>query len=1857
MKRGVLLVLIILVFSIYSVDAVLIWKEDFEDQVYSDTFFTQMSDISCAAGSGYAALDITNYQSQNGFYSLRFDACSVATDSVTGLNGCNDVDLYIGNPSTGAIGTIHDLITPVESTDEIYVKYWTKYDSITPLNEEILIVDWFRFPENGFVAFDRNSPSFDPLSAYTYESFVLNDYANPLPSIDVHDGLWHKVEFYVNYNYNGLGEASIQGWIDDVLALDWQGPVINGRPDYVRLHRFLGGASGCTSTPIQIDDIEIWNEIPSLTQCANGLVSSLCECGGSARDYGYCWNDEWSTSSLAPCIINDAYWGTTNVDMGTQVNLIVQGSDCDGKQIDFQILEHDSVSSNYEDVTSQLSNLPSSTTFSGSTATISWIAEWVEDTGFLVDSDPEYVFNVSLNENPSTFMLSNNELSVNFVLGSCSYGAINVQCDCGGTTYNPGDGYCCGGSFDVNPCPIITDDAVLYLPLDSDYQDHSVNGVSITCTDCPTQTTGQINGAYNFNGVSNYLDFGSLDVTGSEITMAAWINSNDASDCGSRIISKAISTSEQDHYWMLGTCTNQLRMRLKSNGVTNTFIAGSITAAEGWVHVAATYDGTTMILYKNGIPIGSQAHTTPGTVSVNPSVFGWVGGNPTPVVGSYFNGLLDDVRVYDRSLDQTEIQAIMAGITLTSCGDGIIQLPNQEGSGGPLNDGYESCDLTDLGGNNCILLGYDGGSPLSCNGDCTFDVTNCYYFSCTDGDGDGYNGYDATYCPSGNDCDDSNEFVNPTGEAGYCDCVGTPDVEVCGDIIDQDCNGVDLVCPNPDDVIIDNGDAGTSYLGSWSSSTYWLNHYGANYMYSIPETQSGLWYQWATTLNPGQYEVYTWWTDASDRPYDVNYTITGISLNEVSNIDQRINGGQWNLLGTYDFDGISSVRVITGSTGAGGTCADAVRFLKIGNLSSECTIDSDCNYLDLDYCSGTQIMHDEGICNLNACEVSTSLTQDCDDGLFCNGDESCNAASCVAGTAPVINDGVSCTLDSCDETNNIVVNTPTDSLCDDGLSCTGVETCDALLDCQTGSNVDCSSNNILGVSTCTNTPDGNPLTWDFRTALTSTCQEPSGVCTTGDSTITSTCDAVTCSAECELNSDCLPTNCDVQDGCVGNDYYDYTNVDNNCLSGCTCETNSCGAPTITANSPLCVACTVHDDCNDLDSDFCFGTEVRHTEGVCNAAFECEAQTNTVEDCYWRSFMVGTYLQCTVATGDIDVYGNEWGCNAGSCIDLGIPVILSSQQICNDACGVVAGLVADQEDCYDISQTTCPQINYPQASCNGQIFVEYSCSGTDAVNTTTDCDSLDGWYPIVGPPSTWVPYGDCTEKEQIQETYYDYTCYSTGCSYGAGGIDWRWVDTGNTRNVVDGTTCDDGLSCTENDQCISGSCGGSTIDCSSNNILGVSTCTNTPDGNPLTWDFRTALTSTCQEPSGVCTTGDSTITSTCDAVTCSAECELNSDCLPTNCDVQDGCVGNDYYDYTNVDNNCLSGCTCETNSCGAPTITANSPLCVACTVHDDCNDLDSDFCFGTEVRHTEGVCNAAFECEAQTNTVEDCSAQDNSYCSGTNVVRDIYTCNLAICELSQTMTEQTCNDGLFCNGDESCNAASCVPGTAPVINDGVSCTLDSCDETNNIVVNTPTDSLCDDGNINTLDTCDAVDDCSFTPITSTMNQTIALNSGWNLVNVWVNTTQTSNSLDSVFVMSYENNNWIIDWGSISGDEFLLEPLKGYYVYSTTDKMINLIGQSLPSPYRHELVSNTWDLFSTQYSSTFNVLYSDLSAHYGLYQVNEFSGNLDVVQIQDDDVLNPTNLYWINLRGPEFGPPFGSFFQGLIDAIAYLFTPIR
>ena len=75
----------------------------------------------------------------------------------------------------------------------------------------------------------------------------------------------------------------------------------------------------------------------------------------------------------------------------------------------------------------------------------------------------------------------------------------------------------------------------------------------------------------------------------------------------------------------------------------------------------------------------------------------------------------------------------------------------------------------------------------------------------------------------------------------------------------------------------------------------------------------------------------------------------------------------------------------------------------------------------------------------------------CTDGLFCNGAETCSATlGCAAGTPPPVDDAFACTADSCDEGTDAAVHLPNDALCTDGLFCNGAETCSTTLGCEAG---------------------------------------------------------------------------------------------------------------------------------------------------------------------------------------------------------------------------------------------------------------------------------------------------------------------------------------------------------------------------------------------------------------------------------------------------------------------------------------------------------------------------------------------------------------------------------------------------------------------------------------------------------------------------------------------------------------------------------------------------------------------------------------------------------------------------------------
>ena len=96
---------------------------------------------------------------------------------------------------------------------------------------------------------------------------------------------------------------------------------------------------------------------------------------------------------------------------------------------------------------------------------------------------------------------------------------------------------------------------------------------------------------------------------------------------------------------------------------------------------------------------------------------------------------------------------------------------------------------------------------------------------------------------------------------------------------------------------------------------------------------------------------------------------------------------------------------------------------------------------------------------------------DCDDHVFCNGAETCQGGTCLAGTPPSCNDGIACTADSCNETTDACDHVPNDAACNNGVYCDGAETCNTTLGCQAGAAVDCNDGIDCTADFCNETTD------------------------------------------------------------------------------------------------------------------------------------------------------------------------------------------------------------------------------------------------------------------------------------------------------------------------------------------------------------------------------------------------------------------------------------------------------------------------------------------------------------------------------------------------------------------------------------------------------------------------------------------------------------------------------------------------------------------------------------------------------------------------------------------------------------------
>lgn len=158
---------------------------------------------------------------------------------------------------------------------------------------------------------------------------------------------------------------------------------------------------------------------------------------------------------------------------------------------------------------------------------------------------------------------------------------------------------------------------------------------------------------YSFDGVDDYIDMGNPAVLNmnTAITIEGWVKMNNIVG-DQKIVTKFGDVSNDDAY-ALQIIGGDPRFFLNFGATWVGCAAGMTLSPNEWHHIAAVYDGATMKIYVDGIERNSVAQT--GSFDVATSTFkigGWKSGN-------YWNGYLDEIRIWGGARSQTEIREAM----------------------------------------------------------------------------------------------------------------------------------------------------------------------------------------------------------------------------------------------------------------------------------------------------------------------------------------------------------------------------------------------------------------------------------------------------------------------------------------------------------------------------------------------------------------------------------------------------------------------------------------------------------------------------------------------------------------------------------------------------------------------------------------------------------------------------------------------------------------------------------------------------------------------------------------------------------------------------------------------------------------------------------------------------------------------------------------------------------------------------------------------------------------------------------------------------------------------------------------------
>lgn len=151
------------------------------------------------------------------------------------------------------------------------------------------------------------------------------------------------------------------------------------------------------------------------------------------------------------------------------------------------------------------------------------------------------------------------------------------------------------------------------------------------------------------------------------LTIEGWIKTSGVSPSAmaSFIAARSGLANEGYEFGVYPLPTGELRFTLNGGAGGADLFSTNGVADNAFHHVAATYDGVKLRIYRDGLLDGEKA----AAVSINytPGNPLWIGRRELTAIPGYFAGLIDELSIYERALTEIEIAAIHAAGNAAKC--------------------------------------------------------------------------------------------------------------------------------------------------------------------------------------------------------------------------------------------------------------------------------------------------------------------------------------------------------------------------------------------------------------------------------------------------------------------------------------------------------------------------------------------------------------------------------------------------------------------------------------------------------------------------------------------------------------------------------------------------------------------------------------------------------------------------------------------------------------------------------------------------------------------------------------------------------------------------------------------------------------------------------------------------------------------------------------------------------------------------------------------------------------------------------------------------------------------------------------